>query len=369
VSGPVYLHVGLPKTGTTYLQSLLATHRPDLRRVGFLYPFVRPEGMFHAAVELRRQYDVWGLDPALVDGTWARLCAKARAFDGTSVVSHEILGGASAEELSRAMAPLHDLEVHVVLTVRDPARQVPAHWQEQVKNGRTYSFAQLVEEVRGPHTRDVGDFWAEQDLLDTLDRWGAVVPPERLHVVVCPPPGADPALLWDRFAAAVGLNPDVVDPAAATGTNTSLGTPQVALLRAVNVALAGRLVQPRYAHRVKRYFAQKVLAEASLGQPRPACPPSMDAELMALATSWVEALEQRGHPVHGDLAELLPAPGRPGVPHPDDVPADAAPAELAAVLARVLVDMDELATGPEPDPSRPGLRGLVQSLRTQVRWP
>ena len=49
----VVLHVGLPKTGTTYLQALLADHRDELRDSGVLYPFLRPGGMFHAAVEVR----------------------------------------------------------------------------------------------------------------------------------------------------------------------------------------------------------------------------------------------------------------------------------------------------------------------------
>ena len=45
----LYLHVGLPKSGTTFLQALLAKNRGRLKESGFIYPFVRPEGMFHAA--------------------------------------------------------------------------------------------------------------------------------------------------------------------------------------------------------------------------------------------------------------------------------------------------------------------------------
>ena len=363
MTGPVYLHVGLPKTGTTYLQALLAEHRATLREAGFVYPFVRPEGMFHGAVEIRRQYDAWGLDPALVDGTWARLCERARTFDGTAVISHEILGGATPEEVARAVEPLQGTDLHVVVTARDPGRQVPAHWQEQVKNGRTYSFAELAAEVRGPRdTRGIGDFWAEQDLLDTLDRWGSVVPADHVHVVVCPAAGADPAELWRRFAGAVGLDPTVVDPASARSANTSLGTPQIALLRAVNVALDGRLEQPHYAHRVKRYFAQHVLADLSAGAPRPVVPPEMYDELVDLARGWVDALAERGHVVHGDPAELLPARPTPGAPHPDDVPADAAPPPLAAVLARVLVDMEDLATAAASAEDAPGA-GVAARLR------
>ena len=70
----VVLHVGLPKTGTTYLQALLADHRDELRGSGVLYPFLRPGGMFHAAVEVRGSHEKFGLDPDAIAGSWAALC-------------------------------------------------------------------------------------------------------------------------------------------------------------------------------------------------------------------------------------------------------------------------------------------------------
>ena len=59
----VVLHVGLPKTGTTYLQRLLADHRDPLRAAGVLYPFLRPGAMFEGAVEVRGSAAKFGLDP------------------------------------------------------------------------------------------------------------------------------------------------------------------------------------------------------------------------------------------------------------------------------------------------------------------
>ena len=57
----VVLHVGLPKTGTTYLQAVLAHHRDALREAGVLYPFVKPQAMFLGAVEVRGSHEKFGL--------------------------------------------------------------------------------------------------------------------------------------------------------------------------------------------------------------------------------------------------------------------------------------------------------------------
>ena len=66
----VVLHVGLPKTGTTYLQAVLAHHRDALREAGVLYPFVRPQAMFLGAVEVRGSREKFGLTAEDVAGTW-----------------------------------------------------------------------------------------------------------------------------------------------------------------------------------------------------------------------------------------------------------------------------------------------------------
>ena len=139
----VVLHVGLPKTGTTYLQAVLAHHRDALREAGVLYPFVRPQAMFLGAVEVRGSHEKFGLTAEDVAGTWQALCDRVLAHAGTSVISHEILGGAEPDEIAAALAPLAGIEVDVVVTARDLGRQATAHWQEEVKLGDTRSFAEL----------------------------------------------------------------------------------------------------------------------------------------------------------------------------------------------------------------------------------
>lgn len=354
----LYLHVGLPKTGTSHLQGILARSRSRLRELGYVYPFVRPEGMFHAAVELRGQHARWGLDPAVVDGTWEALCGIARGFDGSAIISHELLGGATAEEVSRARSMLPDGELHVVVTARDLARQVTAHWQEQVKNGRTYSFAEYAEEVLDPSRSDrVDAFWVEQDLPGVLARWSHGLPPDRVHVVVCPPRGAPREELWRRFAAALDLDPGAVAPPATDpatdppteSANDSLGAAQVALLRRVNLALGDRLEQPRYAHVVKRYFAQRLLAGVA-GAPAVA-PEELRGVLTETTSRWQHALARDGYRVHGRLDDLTPVRFAGRIEDVDAVPAAELLHGVPDVLASLVVELHALRQGsaaPEP---------------------
>ena len=123
------------------------------------------------------------------------------------MISHEILGGAEPDEIAAALAPLAGIEVDVVVTARDLGRQATAHWQEEVKLGDTRSFAEFerdqlradVPEGERPH------FWHAQDYAAALRRWATAVPAERVHLVVGPPPGAAPDVLWQRFAEACGI--------------------------------------------------------------------------------------------------------------------------------------------------------------------
>ena len=88
---------------------------------------------------------------------------------------------------------------------------------------------------------------------------------------------------------------------------------QVALLRGVNLALDGRLVQPAYGRVVKRYFAQQLLSAHR--SRRPTYPADMYDALHTLAQTWIRQIETTGYPVHGDLQELMPLAPATAVPN------------------------------------------------------
>lgn len=134
-SQALYLHIGMPKSGSTFLQSLLADHRRELLAHGVVHPDAGREAMFHAALEMAGRPDQWGLEDAAVAGTFARILDLAREHGGTALVSHEIFSAATRKEIDAIGARLDGFEPRVVVTVRDVARTLAAQWQERVKNG------------------------------------------------------------------------------------------------------------------------------------------------------------------------------------------------------------------------------------------
>jgi hypothetical protein len=347
----VVLHIGTPKSGTTFLQRALWRHREQLDAMGVTCAGDRHYEMFHAAIELRGSYAFWGRDKEELAGTWQRLSDAARDYEGITIMSHELLGAARREQVDTGLAALEGLDVHLVVTARDLARQVASDWQERVKNGNQVTFADFCAHV-GLERQN--GFWRNQHLIGIFDRWARNVPPENVHLVVGPPPGAAPDVLWRRFGDAAGFDASALDPTAEEPTaNQTLGAVQVAVLRRVNEVLDGRIQQPAYSKVVKRVFAQSILA--AQGSAPAQCPPDLVERLGQIATQQNSRITRRGYQVHGDLQELVPPPGEGPWVDPDSVDPALETAAAVAAIAELLVE--KAAPEPEPDP------GLVPTAR------
>ncbi|WP_148616087.1 hypothetical protein [Nocardioides rubriscoriae] len=362
----LYLHIGMPKSGSTYLQSLLEGHRPALRARGYTYPDAGREAMFHAALEMAGRPDQWGLTDEAVAGAFDRVLDAGRRGGGTVLVSHEILSAATRKEIDRIGERLEEFDLHVVVTTRDLARTVAAQWQERVKNGVDETYAQFAEAVLAQRPADMTStaqgFWHGHNVPWVLTRWERLVPPDRVHVVVTPDRSAGPGALWTRFAAAVGLPADVLDPLSGAVANESLGTAQVALLR--QTLAASGLEQPWTALVGKRWFAQTILSRARSA--RPVTPAPVAAALAEVAETWIAELGSRGYAIHGSLDELRPSTPPPGTPHPDDVSADDLVRDLPDLLGAMLrheVDQRQTIARLEAE-----LREARQAPSRRSRW-
>ncbi len=304
MSRRVFLHVGSPKTGTTFLQAVLWKNRALAREQGLLLPLEGGHAHYKAALDLLGTPE-FTADPASVPGTWQRLVDEVAAWDGDALITHEKLAQASADEAARAVGSLRALgrEVHIVLTARDLARQLPAEWQERVKHHARGGFDDFMDWAADPTSTMYPTLWAVQDYADIVHRWGDDLPPAQVHVVTVPRPGAPKGLLWERFAGLLGLDAGAFDLDVARD-NTSLGVEQAELLRRVNINLGDRLPRPGpYAPIVKGILAHDVLAS------RPGTRLVLGGADLAFArdrsAAIVTELERIGVDVVGDLAELL----------------------------------------------------------------
>lgn len=348
----VFLHVGSPKTGTTFLQQIVWSGRQIALDHGLLLPLGSFHDHFLASVDLREQSYLEQFPPRAI-GIWERLAEEARAWKGDVLVSHELFAGATAEQARVAVRSFDDADVHVVVTARDLARQIPAEWQEHIKHRSTATFAEFIQDARTLAEKSVW-FWSVQDYADVCRRWGAELPASNTHVVTVPLGAADPHLLWTRFAGVLGLDPDRFDLPSAP-SNTSLHAEQAELLRRLNVQLGERLPLPGpYPHAVKDVLAQGVLST------RPGRPVGLVGEdrkfAVARSQQIVDELRELGVDVVGDLDELVPPdeppPSRTVTERPDSTPDALLLTESLEAMSEVLellrvertrVDEDSLA--------------------------
>lgn len=201
------LHVGLHKTGTTFLQHHLLQHRDALRRMGVLVP----QTGFNVDVQGRpgALSGHQGLVRALRhgdDATWADLHAEIAASPArTVVISAENMGFPTAPDRDDLIAALfarlgHFAQVQVVAVARRADIYAEAFWREWVCTGHPAGCRSLPEFL--------------VDHRDTLTNLEALFAPFEAHAKA-PVRLADfDALLasdrlWQGFCKLAGLRADL----------------------------------------------------------------------------------------------------------------------------------------------------------------
>lgn len=295
----VLLHIGLPKTATSYLQGILWSHREQLRSDGVLLP------------GKRRRDHLWftwgvlgeeGLDTAKQWQRTAhqRVLEDVAAWPGTALITHEFLAAATAEQARELVAALDGAEVHVVITAREPLGLFTASWQESLKNRGVELMAEYPPPSDEP--QPIWNWWT-LDLANVLERWGAVVPPDRVHVLPLAR-GGPRDLVWKRFAGLVGIEPGDYD-ADAGFPNRSMGVVEAETLRRVNQRFRKhRVMWARLARgtMIRTYLADERLVPR--GGERFWPHPEQIADCRVRGERAVAAVLAGGYDVVGDVEDL-----------------------------------------------------------------
>ena len=348
-----FIHIGFQKTGTTYLQSVFWQSKEQLRAQGLemLTDSFRDTSHLMLAV---RGLLVEGVHPPRAFTVLDRMQKQAAASTADRVlISQETLAPATSEEIRGLLDRLPDHEVHVVVTARDIARQVPSAWQERVKTRSTDSYETFLHDVvhRGPAAEQ---FWRVHDLPNVLGRWSQLVPADRVHVVTVPQRGASPGQLLERFCRLLDVDPADLERETAR-TNTSIGLVQAELMRRVNVALGDRLPTPQdgYGAHGKRFLGEDVLASQRAVPPR--LPAGMAAWCEETAGKWRGVITEQGYDVVGDLEDLHPLASTYA-----EEPQEVADGDLVTAAAEAIATMLD-----RRHQERDELQGLRRTLREQ----
>jgi hypothetical protein len=336
VIADVYLHIGLQKTGTSYLQRSLWDSREQLAAAGVLVPGETFNTQTLATWDLLGRRPK-GADLPAVPGSWQALVDEVKAFDGkAAVISHEILIHARRSDVRRIARQFAPANLHVILTVRDLGRTIGSSWQQELGKGQSWSWPDYVAAVHEPEkwpaTSGVA-FWLRQDPIKILNVWETAVERERIHVVTVPPPGAPVLLLLERFASALGLPPGL-PTGERPAVNSGVGAVEAEVLRRLNSELGG-LNERQYMHVVQKAVRRGL---AQQDQPRPIRLNVDDREwVQEWARDLVKTLDERGYPISGELDDLVPSD--PSMFTAAQEPLDEA--EVSAVTMRALASVTE----------------------------
>lgn len=332
----VYLHIGLPKTATTYLQTILWNNRevledqklrlPGAERRAHLWAsrIIREDPMVEQASDLRK-------------GTWDRLRNEIAEWPGDAIISHEFFAAASQEQAARMVADLAPAEVHLVVTGREPLGLFTASWQESLKNRETTSMEDYARTESAQSTSIWN--WRTLDIHRVLERWSPAFPPEHVHVLPLPGRDAPRREIWNRFARLVGIDPDSVD-LTQTFPNASMGVVEAETLRRMNHHLGSFSSAIDRGTYIRSFIADERLVPR---QGEPFWPPAdRIAEIRERGRSAVDYIAASGFDVIGDLDALLVPEEIPPRREPESV-TDSEVAEVAVELAaRLLHDVRDL---------------------------
>lgn len=292
----VILHVGAMKTGTSFVQSVLATHRDALSAAGVAYPAASPQ----AVLDLLKL-------PRLPQQHRERWQALAAGSDDDLLVSMEFLSFAQDRHVAAALEPFAGDRVDVVVSVRDQLGAIPAQWQTYCRNLGTEGWPDYLRSIeptflgRPRRTRAYKTFHRAQQVPSFVRRWEEAAGVASVHVVTVPPSGSPPEVLWNRFAAAAGL-PDIDVDLSVVESNPSLGYGSCDFLRRANNHLS--VVRPKLYRRGMRQLARGALVGRRGEESKPVLDRGGVKLGLAINREVSSFLSERDYPVFGDLADI-----------------------------------------------------------------
>lgn len=353
------IHIGAEKSGSTYLQNILWANQERLRNAGVCVPGENQRVHFDIGWDIQEKRQKDEHPPKYWVGSYRRALDEIAASGcHSAVITDERLARANRKHVAKALAEADSFDVHIVYVMRDLAGLLPSSWQEQVKNGRTFSFEEWLDRARQHVDRDT--FWRYHDLDDVIRRWSpdGSVP---VHVIALPPSSSDDTL-WSRFCQVLEVDADVEEPG--EQANPSLGWAETELLRRVQA----QMPNARQARLLMKMFVSgKLLANRSSSSP---------ILIPAAHREWIErenaariaSFERQVPAAVGSAADLEVADHRFGTPdrsHETEEQLDAA-IEVIAGMAKRLAKVRAVEEGTDDSNATTRARRTISGVRDRI---
>jgi hypothetical protein len=240
---------------------------------------------------------------------WRRLASEIRGErERRVIVSSEFFAWAGPEAIARIADDVGRDRIHVAVTLRPLARVIPSMWQQNVQAGTVETIDAWVRTVLDRAAgKNRHPFWTLQRHDELVERWAAVLGPERITCVVVD--DRDHDVLMRAFEQLLDVETGTLVPQIDL-LNRSLTLPESEAVRAFNLAFQARgLSRGRHA-RLMRFGAAQVMKERapSKDEERVELPGWAEEPVDAIQREIVAGIRRSGVRVLGDLDRLVEAP-------------------------------------------------------------
>jgi hypothetical protein len=307
----VLVHVGMHKTGTTAIQTVLASLRGELASAGVVYPGPH-EAHHREARSLTQGSAGWQVSPMPPPPpeVWRDFAADLREVSSRVVLSSEFFSIASREQIGRLGQDLSPRRAYVLIGVRNLGPVAVSTWQQTLKQGRFSTLDQWLKTnfKRSELTAKTPEFWTKFDPAAAIDRWSSVLGPERVTVVVLS--DGDRDLLPTTFEHLLGLPVGRLSSHPVPRSNRGLTAVEAEVVRRVNKGLYGKLTWREYSS-VLRNGAIRRMVEVRSPPPdeaRPVLPAWVLDQVAAEGRRVAGQIISAGVHIVGDLADLGATP-------------------------------------------------------------
>lgn len=256
------LHIGIHKTGTTSLQSVLGANRGILKAHGVHYP---DHGLdSHSTLASSVMQKNWGWtdrgETTFSPWYWNNFVKDLAKLTGTVLISSELFCQTNDAQVAKIRASLPNCKITIVIGLRPLNELLWSTYQQLVKFGRHYSVDEWLHSVFDDF--DSGNlnsgFWLRNHQDRLISRWGEEFGKENLRIVMSD--SRQPKLALNLIKDLAGISQVVLNEQSAEfNKNRSMTVIETEVVRDINKAIFEKVDWPIYRQVLRRGAIERIV--------------------------------------------------------------------------------------------------------------